>query len=165
MPHTRPMRPLRAAQPALAVALSRQSSPTSVASHWLAHSSHNNTPLASTAIADARSATTTGYGDFLTSGETFYGRILDSSFAIPTTGSGNISSTPPSGTCDGAAYLLSIVDKDTVVGANTTGIHLKILAPKGLIRVNQGSGDGVATAFTAHGSSMAVKVIPITSSE
>ena len=119
----------------------------------------------STAPHTARSATTTGYGDFLTSGETFYGRILDSSYAIPTTGSGNISSTPPSGTCDGAAYLLSIVDKDTVIGANTTGIHLKILAPKGLIRVNQGSGDGVATAFTAHGSSMAVKVVPITASE
>ena len=119
----------------------------------------------STAPHTARSATTTGYGDFLTSGETFYGRILDSSYAIPTTGSGNISSNPPSGTCDGAAYLLSIVDKDTVIGANTTGIHLKILAPKGLIRVNQGSGDGVATAFTAHGSSMAVKVIPITASE
>ena len=59
----------------------------------------------------------------------------------------------------------SIVDKDTVVGADTTGIHLKILAPKGLIRVNQGSGNGVATGFTAHGESMAVKVVPITASE
>ena len=102
----------------------------------------------STAPHIARSATTTGYGDFLNGGETFYGRILTSSYAIPTSGSGNISSNPPSAICDGAAYLLSIVDKDTVIGANTTGIHLKILAPKGLIRVNQGSGNGVATEFT-----------------
>ena len=57
------------------------------------------------------------------------------------------------------------MDKDTVVGDNTTGIDLKILAPKGLIRVNQGSGDGVATEFTAHGNSMAVKVIPVSASE
>ena len=42
---------------------------------------------------------------------------------------------------------------------------IKIFAPKGLIRVNQGNGDGVATAFTAHGSSMAVKVVSITASE
>ena len=119
----------------------------------------------STAPQIARSATTTGYGDFLNSGETFYGRILTSSYAIPTSGSGNISSNPPSAICDGAAYLLSIVDKDTVIGANTTGIHLKILAPKGLIRVNQGSGNGVATEFTAHGDSMAVKVIPVSASD
>ena len=119
----------------------------------------------STAPHIARSATTTGYGDFLNGGETFYGRILTSSYAIPTSGSGNISSNPPSAICDGAAYLLSIVDKDTVIGANTTGIHLKILAPKGLIRVNQGSGNGVATEFTAHGDSMAVKVIPVSASE
>ena len=72
---------------------------------------------------------------------------------------------PPTAKCDGAAYLLSIVDKDTVVGADTTGIHLKILAPKGLIRVNQGSGNGVATGFTAHGESIAVKVVPIAASE
>ena len=51
--------------------------------------------------------------------------------------SGNISSNPRSAICDGAAYLLSIVNKDIVVGANTTGIHLKILAQKGLIRANQ----------------------------
>tara|TARA_B100001989_G_scaffold39768_1_gene24333 strand:- start:104 stop:826 length:723 start_codon:yes stop_codon:yes gene_type:complete len=119
----------------------------------------------STAPHIARSATTTGYGDFLNGGETFYGRILTSSYAIPTSGSGNISSNPPSAICNGAAYLLSIVDKDTVIGANTTGIHLKILAPKGLIRVNQGSGNGVATEFTAHGDSMAVKVIPVSASE
>jgi hypothetical protein len=117
----------------------------------------------STAPHTTRSATTTGYGDFLSSGETFYGRVLTSSYAIPTSGSGNISANPPTAKCDGAAYLLSIVDKDTVVGADTTGIHLKILAPKGLIRVNQGSGNGVATGFTAHGESMAVKVVPISS--
>ena len=79
--------------------------------------------------------------------------------------SGNISSNPPSAICDGAAYLLSIVDKDIVVGANTTGIHLKILAQKGSIRANQWSGNGVAKAFTAHGDSIVVKVIPITASE
>ena len=116
----------------------------------------------STAPHTTRSATTTGYGDFLSSGETFYGRVLTSSYAIPTSGSGSIMTNPATAICDGAAYLLSIVDKDTVVGANTTGIHLKILAPKGLIRVNQGSGNGVATGFTAHGESMAVKVVPIT---
>ena len=119
----------------------------------------------STAPHTTRSATTTGYGDFLSSGETFYGRVLTSSYAIPTSGSGSIMTNPATAICDGAAYLLSIVDKDTVVGANTTGIHLKILAPKGLIRVNQGSGNGVATGFTAHGESMAVKVVPITASE
>ena len=119
----------------------------------------------STAPQIARSATTTGYGDFLNGGETFYGRVLTNSYAIPTTGSGSIMTDPATAICDGAAYLLSIVDKDTVVGADTTGIHLKILAPKGLIRVNQGSGNGVATGFTAHGESMAVKVVPITASE
>ena len=66
---------------------------------------------------------------------------------------------------DGAAYLLSTVDKDTVIGANTTEIHLKIFAPKGLIRFNQGSGNGIATEFTAHGDSMAVRVIPVNESE
>ena len=119
----------------------------------------------STAPHTTRSATTTGYGDFLSSGETFYGRVLTGDFAIPTSGSGSIMTDPATAICDGAAYLLSIVDKDTVVGADTTGIHLKILAPKGLIRVNQGSGNGVATGFTAHGESMAVKVVPITANE
>ena len=111
----------------------------------------------------ARSATTSGYGSFLDTGDTFYGRILNSSYAIPTSGSGNISANPPTAKCDGAAYLLSIVDKDTVVSPTTTGIHLKILAPKGLIRANQGNGNGVISGFTAHGDSMAVKVVPITS--
>jgi len=112
-----------------------------------------------------RSATTEGYAGFFGSGTSFHGRILTSSYELPITGSGNISSNPPTAKCDGAAYLLSIVDKDTIVGSNTTGIHLKILAPKGLIRVNQGTGDGVATGFTSHGGSIAVKVIPITTSE
>ena len=109
-----------------------------------------------------RASTTSGYADFFTNSETFYGRILKSDFTLPTSGSGNISSDPPSGTCDGAAYLLSIVQKATEIGANTNGVHLKVLAPEGLIRVNQGNGNGVATGFTAHGSSMAVKVVPIT---
>ena len=61
---------------------------------------------------------------------------------------------------------MSIADKPTVVGSDTTGIHLKILAPMGLMRANQGNnGDGVIIGFTAHGSQMAVKVIPITLSE
>ena len=118
----------------------------------------------STASNTARSATTSGYGNFLDVGDTFYGRILDSSYAIPTSGSGNISANPSTAKCDGAAYLLSIVDKDTVIGPTTTGVHLKILAPKGLIRADQGdAGNGVISAFTAHGDSMAVKVIPLTS--
>ena len=110
-----------------------------------------------------RSATTEGYGNFLEAGETFYGKILNSSYQIPTTGGGSIETE--SAYCDGAKYLLSIVDKSTTVDSDTTGIHLKILAPKGLIRVNQGSGNGVVTGFTAHGASMAVKVIPISASE
>lgn len=109
-----------------------------------------------------RSATTEGYGNFLEAGETFYGKILTSTYQIPTTGGGSIETE--SAYCDGAKYLLSIVDKATTVGSDTTGIHIKILAPKGLIRANQGSGDGVITGFTAHGSSMAVKVLPITGS-
>ena len=72
---------------------------------------------------------------------------------------------PATAICDGAAYLLSIVDKDTVVGADTTGIHLKILAPKGLIRVNQGSGNGVGTGFTWYVNSLAARVIQSTASE
>jgi len=117
----------------------------------------------STASNIARSATTSGYGDFLDSGDTFYGRILNSDYEIPTSGSGNISANPPTAKCDGAAYLLSVVDKETVIGPSTTGVHLKILAPTGLIRANQGNGNGVISGFTAHGDSMAVKVVPITS--
>ena len=100
------------------------------------------------------------YSSFLAGGETFFGRILKSDKTLATGDVGNINNQTAS--CLGAKYLLSIVDKATTVGANTTGIHIKILAPKGLIRVNQGSGNGVATGFTAHGESMAVKVVPIT---
>ena len=115
------------------------------------------------AIAD-RSATTEGYGDFLAAGETFYGRILKSDFTMPRTGGGSIANE--TAYCDGAAYLLSIVDKPTVVGSDTTGIHLKILAPMGLMRaVQDDDGLGGISGFTAHGSQMAVKVVPITASE
>ena len=103
------------------------------------------------------------YSSFLAGGETFFGRILKSDKTLATGDVGNINNQTAS--CLGAKYLLSIVDKATTVDANTTGIHIKILAPKGLIRVNQGSGNGVATGFTAHGESMAVKVVPITPSE
>ena len=102
------------------------------------------------------------YSSFLAGGETFFGRILKSDKTLATEDVGNINNQTAS--CLGAKYLLSIVDKATTVDANTTGIHIKILAPKGLIRVNQGSGNGVATGFTAHGESMAVKVVPITAS-
>ncbi len=53
------------------------------------------------------------------------------------------------------------------MGANTTGIHIKILAPKGLIRAVQGAGaqSGVVTGFTSHGESLAVTVVPIAASE
>ena len=116
-----------------------------------------------TAIAD-RSTTTEGFGDFLAAGESFYGRILKSDFTIPKTGGGSIENN--TAFCDGATYLLSVVDKPTVVGPNTTGIHIKILAPIGLIRADQGdAGDGVITGFTAHGDQIAVKVIPIAGSE
>ena len=116
-----------------------------------------------TALAD-RSATTEGFGDFLAAGETFYGRILKSDFTIPQTGGGSINNN--TAFCEGAAYLLSVVDKTTVVDSSTTGIHIKILAPMGLIRADQGdAGDGVITGFTAHGDQMAVKVVPITASE
>ena len=89
------------------------------------------------------------YSSFLAGGETFFGRILKSDKTLATEDVGNINNQTAS--CLGAKYLLSIVDKATTVDANTTGIHIKILAPKGLIRVNQGSGNGVATGFTAHG--------------
>ena len=117
-----------------------------------------------TAAAITRSSTTTGViGDFLSSGETFYGRILNSSYEVPTTGGGSISSNPATGNCTGARYMLSVVDKSTVISTTTTGIHIKILAGKGLIRADQGesSDSGVIQGFTAHGDSMAVKVVPI----
>jgi len=100
------------------------------------------------------------YTNFLAGGETFSGRILKSDYSLATEDAGNINNQTAS--CVGAKYLLSIVDKATNVGANTTGIHIKILAPKGLIRINQGSGNGIATGFTSHGESLAVTVAPIT---
>ena len=113
-----------------------------------------------------RTATTSlgsssNYGNFISSGESFYGRILKSNYELATGDVGNINNNTAS--CLGATYLLSIVDKTTDITASTTGIHLKILAPTGLIRVDQGNaGNGVATGFTAHGDSMAVNVLPLT---
>ena len=103
------------------------------------------------------------YTNFLAGGETFSGRILKSDYSLATEDAGNINNQTAS--CVGAKYLLSIVDKATNVGVNTTGIHIKILAPKGLIRINQGNGNGVATGFTSHGESLAVTVAPITATE
>ena len=104
------------------------------------------------------------YKDFLSGGESFYGRILKEDYTLATVGVGNINNGGTS-TCLGAIYLLSIVDKATTINANTTGVHVKILAPEGLIRIDQGNGDGVAQGFSTHGSSMAVSVSPINSSE
>ena len=112
-----------------------------------------------------RTATTSlgnssNYGSFLAGGESFYGRILKSNYELATGDVGSINNNNAS--CLGATYLLSIVDKTTEITTSTTGIHLKILAPTGLIRVDQGNaGNGVATGFTAHGDSMAVNVLPI----
>ena len=103
------------------------------------------------------------YTNFLAGGETFSGRILKSDYSLATEDAGNINNQTAS--CVGAKYLLSIVDKVTNVGANTTGIHIKILAPKGLIRINQGTGNGIATGFTSHGESLAVTVAPIAANE
>ena len=100
------------------------------------------------------------YGSFLAGGESFYGRILTSNYDLATGNGGSINNS--SAYCLGAKYLLSIVDKTTEITESTTGIHLKILAPNGLIRVNQGNaGNGVATGFTAHGDEMAVNVLPV----
>ena len=103
------------------------------------------------------------YTNFLAGGETFSGRVLKSDYSLATEDAGNINNN--SAYCAGAQYLLSIVDKATTINANTTGIHIKILAPKGLIRINQGNGNGIATGFTSHGESLAVTVVPITESE
>ena len=105
------------------------------------------------------------YSSFLAGGETFFGRILKSDKTLATGDVGNINNQTAS--CLGAKYLLSIVDKATTVDVNTTGIHIKILAPKGLIRAVQGAGvqTGVVTGFTSHGESVAVKVVPVSASE
>jgi len=63
------------------------------------------------------------YSSFLAGGETFFGRILKSDKTLATGDVGNINNQTAS--CLGAKYLLSIVDKATTVGANTTGIHTK----------------------------------------
>ena len=112
-----------------------------------------------------RTATTSmgnnsNYGGFLAAGESFFGRILTSNYDLATGNGGNINNS--SAYCIGAKYLLSIVDKKTEITEGTTGIHLKILAPTGLIRVDQGNaGNGIATGFTAHGDKMAVSVSPV----
>ena len=112
-----------------------------------------------------RTATTSlgnnsNYGSFLSGGESFYGRILTSNYDLATGNAGSINNN--NAYCLGAKYLLSIVDKTTEITASTTGIHLKILAPNGLIRVDQGNaGNGVATGFSAHGDKMAVNVVPV----
>ena len=105
------------------------------------------------------------YTNFLAGGETFSGRVLKSDYSLATEDAGNINNQ--TAYCLGAKYLLSIVDKATTVNASTTGIHIKILAPKGLIRAVQGEGaqTGVVTGFTSHGESLAVTVVPTTASE
>ncbi len=106
------------------------------------------------------------YTSFLGGGETFFGRVLQNDFTLATQDQGNISNQTAS--CAGAQYLLSILDKSTTITENTEGIHIKILAPKGLMRVDQGNNtpaDGIVSGFSAHGERIAVKVIPITSSE
>ena len=119
----------------------------------------------STAPHIARSATTTGYGDFLNGGETFYGRVLKEDFTLATQDQGSINNQTAS--CAGAKYLLSIVSKSTTINENTAGIHIKILAPKGLVQVDQGNNnpaDGVVTGFSTHGEKMAVSVSPVSGS-
>lgn len=104
------------------------------------------------------------YTSFLGGGETFFGRVLKDDFTLATQDQGSINDETAS--CVGAKYLLSIVNKSTTISENTSGIHLKILAPMGLMRVNQGEndpGDGVVTGFSAHGEKMAVTVTPISS--
>tara|TARA_B100000212_G_scaffold214300_1_gene162004 strand:+ start:200 stop:1108 length:909 start_codon:yes stop_codon:yes gene_type:complete len=112
----------------------------------------------------ATSGTSSTYTNFLAGGETFSGRVLKPDFSLATEDTGTIDNGTAS--CVGAKYLLSIVDKATIVDENTTGVHIKLLAPKGLIRAVQGEGAqlGVVTGFTAHGESIAVKVVPITAS-
>ena len=84
-------------------------------------------------------------------------------FTLATEDQGDINSQTAS--CAGAKYLLSIVNKSTTISENAEGIHIKILAPKGLMRADQGDAnpaDGVVTGFSAHGEKMAVSVSQIT---
>ena len=113
----------------------------------------------------ATTGTSGTYTNFLAGGETFSGRVLKSDYSLANEDTGNINNNTAS--CVGAKYLLSIVDKATTIDANTTGIHIKILAAKGLIRAVQGEGaqSGEVTGFTSHGESLAVTVVPITASE
>ena len=115
-----------------------------------------------------RTATTGDSGiftNFLSGGESFFGRILKSDFTLATDDAGDIASN--SAYCAGAEYLLSIVNKSTTISENAEGIHIKILAPKGLMRADQGDAnppDGVVTGFTTHGENMAVTVSQTTGS-
>ena len=113
----------------------------------------------------ATTGTDRTYANFLGGGESFFGRVLKSDFTLATENQGNINNQTAS--CAGADYLLSIVDKSTTISENAKGIHIKILAPKGLIRADQGSSDpadGVVTGFSTHGEKMAVSVSQITGS-
>ena len=72
---------------------------------------------------------------------------------MTTTGGGDINTS--SAICNNVKYLVSIIQRNTTIDSSTTGIHLKILAKKGLIRADQGSNnDGVISAFTTHGDSI-----------
>ena len=111
----------------------------------------------------ATTGTNATYANFLSGGETFFGRVLKSDFTLANQDQGDINNQTAS--CLGAKYLLSIVDKSTTISENAEGIHIKILAPKGLMRVDQGNNnpaDGIATGFSAHGEKMAVSVSQIT---
>ena len=113
----------------------------------------------------ATTGTNSTYANFLAGGESFFGRVLKSDFTLATEDQGNINNQTAS--CAGAEYLLSIVNKSTTITENAEGIHIKILAPKGLMRVDQGSSDpanGVVAGFSAHGEKMAVSVSQITGS-
>jgi len=113
----------------------------------------------------ATTGTDATYANFLGGGESFFGRVLKSDFKLATENQGSINNQTAS--CAGAKYLLSIVDKSTTITENAEGIHIKILAPKGLMRADQGSSDpadGVVVGFSAHGEKMAVSVSQITGS-
>ena len=89
-------------------------------------------------------------------GNGFNGRLLNTSFEMPITGSGNINTG--SGSCDNAAYILVIVDKSIAVSSSALGIDIKIRATKGAAIVNQGTGDGVVTGFGGAGASLTYDV-------
>ena len=103
--------------------------------------------------------TQAGFGGFLDAGETFFGRVLDSNYEIASINGGDMSTS--TAFCADGMYLLSIVDKAITINETTSGIHIKILAPKGLVRADQGNGNGQVLTFSTHGESVAVKVIPL----